>query len=256
MGFELTDEQQALRDLVRDFAKAEITPHAADWDRTRTFPVDLIPKLGDLGLFGLTAPEQYGGAGGRLHVPLPRRRRARPRRPVHRHHAVGRGRSRHQPDPHLRQRRAARPVAARPRRRTRARRVRTHRAGRRHRRRRDAHPRRAARRRVGHQRREGVHHQLRHPDHVVRHDHCAHRRARRRTPRDLDVDRARPAHRASPSSPPTTSSAGTRPTPTGSPSTTAACPRTPCSVPAATGCARCSASSTTDASRSPHCRSG
>ncbi len=64
MGFELTDEHEALRDLVRDFARAEITPHAADWDRTRTFPVDLVPKLGDLGLFGLTAPEQYGGAGG------------------------------------------------------------------------------------------------------------------------------------------------------------------------------------------------
>ena len=63
MGFELTDEQRALRDLVRDFAKAEITPHAADWDRTRAFPVDLVPKLGDLGLFGLSAPERYGGAG-------------------------------------------------------------------------------------------------------------------------------------------------------------------------------------------------
>ncbi len=63
MGFQLTDEQQALRDLVRDFARAEITPYVADWDRTRTFPVDLIPKLGDLGLFGLTAPERYGGAG-------------------------------------------------------------------------------------------------------------------------------------------------------------------------------------------------
>jgi butyryl-CoA dehydrogenase len=63
MGFELTTEQQALRDLVCDFAKAEIAPHAADWDRTRTFPVDIVTKLGDLGLFGLTAPERYGGAG-------------------------------------------------------------------------------------------------------------------------------------------------------------------------------------------------
>ncbi|HEX5018460.1 MAG TPA: acyl-CoA dehydrogenase family protein [Actinomycetes bacterium] len=60
MGF--TDEHEALRQLVREFAEAEIEPHVAEWDRTHTFPTDLIPKLGELGLFGLTAPEQYGGA--------------------------------------------------------------------------------------------------------------------------------------------------------------------------------------------------
>ena len=62
MSVQLTAEHEALRHLVRDFARAEIEPHVAEWDRTHTFPADLIPKLGGLGLFGLTAPEQYGGA--------------------------------------------------------------------------------------------------------------------------------------------------------------------------------------------------
>ena len=59
---ELSEEHEALRSLVREFAEAEITPHAAEWDRTHTFPSDLVPRLGELGLFGLTAPEEYGGA--------------------------------------------------------------------------------------------------------------------------------------------------------------------------------------------------
>src|SRR3954447_8648977 len=66
MGSSLTQERstdhEALRHLVRDFAHAEIEPHVAEWDRTHTFPAHLVPKLGQLGLFGLTAPEQYGGA--------------------------------------------------------------------------------------------------------------------------------------------------------------------------------------------------
>ena len=64
MRFELEPEHEALREVVRDFAQAEIAPHSAQWDREHTFPVDLIPRLGDLGLFGLVVPEQYGGAGG------------------------------------------------------------------------------------------------------------------------------------------------------------------------------------------------
>ena len=62
MILEFTEEHEALRHLVRDFARAEVEPHAAEWDRTHTFPAHLVPKLGDLGLFGLTAPEKYGGA--------------------------------------------------------------------------------------------------------------------------------------------------------------------------------------------------
>jgi butyryl-CoA dehydrogenase len=59
---ERSPEHEALRHLVRDFAASEIEPHVAEWDRAHTFPVELVPKLGELGLFGLTAPEQYGGA--------------------------------------------------------------------------------------------------------------------------------------------------------------------------------------------------
>ncbi len=62
MAVDFTPEHEALRHLVRDFAAAEVAPHAAEWDRTHTFPKHLVPKLGDLGLFGLTAPERYGGA--------------------------------------------------------------------------------------------------------------------------------------------------------------------------------------------------
>ncbi len=64
MRFELEPEHEALREVVRDFAQAEIAPHSAQWDREHTFPVDLIPRLGDLGLFGLVVPEKFGGAGG------------------------------------------------------------------------------------------------------------------------------------------------------------------------------------------------
>src|SRR6478672_5001999 len=61
---ELSREHEEFRRVVRDFAEAEIAPHAAQWDRDHHFPVDVVQKMGDLGLFGITAPEQYGGAGG------------------------------------------------------------------------------------------------------------------------------------------------------------------------------------------------
>jgi short/branched chain acyl-CoA dehydrogenase len=57
-----SDEQEAFRKVVRDFADREIAPHAEAWDRDHTFPVDVVRTMGDLGLFGLTAPEEYGGA--------------------------------------------------------------------------------------------------------------------------------------------------------------------------------------------------
>ncbi|HKY58086.1 MAG TPA: acyl-CoA dehydrogenase family protein [Aeromicrobium sp.] len=60
----LTPEHEAFRRTVREFAEAEIAPYVAQWDRDHHFPVDLIHKMGDLGLFGLMAPEEYGGAGG------------------------------------------------------------------------------------------------------------------------------------------------------------------------------------------------
>ena len=63
MTFELSREHEEFRRSVREFAQAEIAPHAAQWDRDHHFPVDVVQKMGRLGLFGLTSPEEYGGAG-------------------------------------------------------------------------------------------------------------------------------------------------------------------------------------------------
>jgi short-chain 2-methylacyl-CoA dehydrogenase len=62
VDFELSDEQEAFRGVVRSFAMAEIAPHAADWDREETFPVETVLAMGELGLFGLVFPEAYGGS--------------------------------------------------------------------------------------------------------------------------------------------------------------------------------------------------
>ncbi|HYN29321.1 MAG TPA: acyl-CoA dehydrogenase family protein [Dermatophilaceae bacterium] len=59
--FELSREHEDLRAMVRDFATQEVEPHVAKWDRAAHFPSDLVPKLGDLGLFGITVPEELGG---------------------------------------------------------------------------------------------------------------------------------------------------------------------------------------------------
>ena len=63
MDFGLSEEDRAFRRVVRGFAEAEIAPFAADWDATHHFPVDAVLKMGELGLFGLPFPEEYGGAG-------------------------------------------------------------------------------------------------------------------------------------------------------------------------------------------------
>ena len=62
-ALDLTDDQRALRDMIREFAEAEIAPHAGAWDRDGTFPLETIRKLGELGVMGLPFPEQYGGVG-------------------------------------------------------------------------------------------------------------------------------------------------------------------------------------------------
>ncbi|MDQ3696067.1 MAG: acyl-CoA dehydrogenase family protein [Chloroflexota bacterium] len=61
--FELTDEQRALRDTVREFAEGEIAPHAAAWDEAHEFPTAVIRQLGELGVMGVAFPEEYGGLG-------------------------------------------------------------------------------------------------------------------------------------------------------------------------------------------------
>lgn len=60
---QLTEEQVAIRDMTRQFVRNEITPHAADWDRTATVPVETVLKAGRLGLFGVWMPTEWGGAG-------------------------------------------------------------------------------------------------------------------------------------------------------------------------------------------------
>jgi short-chain 2-methylacyl-CoA dehydrogenase len=61
--FDLPEEHEALRATVRDFAEHEIAPVAAQLDRTKSFPYELVAQLGDLGWMGIPFPEEYGGAG-------------------------------------------------------------------------------------------------------------------------------------------------------------------------------------------------
>src|SRR3954453_6883025 len=63
-AYELSREHEEFRHSVREFATAEIAPYAAQWDRDHHFPVDVVQSMGKLGLFGLTAPEEYGGSDG------------------------------------------------------------------------------------------------------------------------------------------------------------------------------------------------
>ena len=63
MDFELTSDQREIQALTREFAAAEIEPHAAEWDRDHSFPLELFGKLAELGLMGACIPEEYGGAG-------------------------------------------------------------------------------------------------------------------------------------------------------------------------------------------------
>jgi alkylation response protein AidB-like acyl-CoA dehydrogenase len=63
LEFNLTHEQQQLRKSIREFAEGEIAPNVMEWDEASHFPMEIIPKLGDMGLLGVIFPEQYGGAG-------------------------------------------------------------------------------------------------------------------------------------------------------------------------------------------------
>ena len=63
MDFTYTDEQNQLRRSVREFAEGEILPHVMEWDEVSHFPIEIMPKLAEMGLLGIIFPEEYGGPG-------------------------------------------------------------------------------------------------------------------------------------------------------------------------------------------------
>jgi alkylation response protein AidB-like acyl-CoA dehydrogenase len=62
MDFQLSDSQKKLVEMVRDFCVREVKPHATEWDREERFPREVVAQLGELGLLGMTVPEELGGA--------------------------------------------------------------------------------------------------------------------------------------------------------------------------------------------------
>ena len=63
MRFELSEEQQMIQDVAREFAQSEIAPIAAEFDQSGQFPLESVRKAGELGFMGVEVPEEYGGAG-------------------------------------------------------------------------------------------------------------------------------------------------------------------------------------------------
>jgi alkylation response protein AidB-like acyl-CoA dehydrogenase len=63
VDFRLSDDQELLRASVREFAEAEMRPHVMEWDEAQHFPMDLLPKLAELGLMGVQFAEEFGGSG-------------------------------------------------------------------------------------------------------------------------------------------------------------------------------------------------
>src|SRR5262245_1599300 len=63
MDFDLSENQQLVRRSVREFVEQEIKPHSKRWDEEERFPMELVPKLAEVGLLGMVYPEELGGAG-------------------------------------------------------------------------------------------------------------------------------------------------------------------------------------------------
>lgn len=63
MDFALTDDQRAIQDAARAFAEAELAPHSAEWDETKTFPVDVMRHAAEMGFCGIYTQEEHGGMG-------------------------------------------------------------------------------------------------------------------------------------------------------------------------------------------------
>jgi short-chain 2-methylacyl-CoA dehydrogenase len=66
VDFDLTDEQRSFQALVREFAEEVVAPAAAGYDEREEFPLEVVKRMGELGLFGIPFPEEYGGQGGDL----------------------------------------------------------------------------------------------------------------------------------------------------------------------------------------------
>ncbi|MEU9316115.1 acyl-CoA dehydrogenase family protein [Streptomyces sp. NPDC048295] len=64
MNLELSEEQEAVRQLAKDFVAREVAPHVVEWDRAENVDKSIVKKLGSVGFLGLTVPEEYGGSGG------------------------------------------------------------------------------------------------------------------------------------------------------------------------------------------------
>ncbi|MEQ8325261.1 MAG: acyl-CoA dehydrogenase family protein [Vicingaceae bacterium] len=63
MDFNLTENQQLIKDTAAQFAEKHIRPHVMEWDENQTFPIEVFKKLGDLGMMGVLVPHEYGGSG-------------------------------------------------------------------------------------------------------------------------------------------------------------------------------------------------
>eukprot|EP01031_Cornospumella_fuschlensis_P049799 gene49799-60963_t len=63
MTFGFTENQKMIAEMVRNFAAREMAPFVREWDESQEFPVQLMKKLGELGLMGVLVPQEYGGSG-------------------------------------------------------------------------------------------------------------------------------------------------------------------------------------------------
>ena len=112
MDLSLTEEQQAFRSLAREFLDREAVPHRAQWDRDESVDLAILPKMAELGFFGLTIPEEYGGVGGDYVTYALGHGGARPRGLLAARHRLGLQRAGRQVDPRVRHRGAEAGVAA------------------------------------------------------------------------------------------------------------------------------------------------
>ena len=115
LNFDLDQEHELVRSTVREFAQQRVAPVAEELDRESRFPYELVAELAELGLMGMTIPEEYGGAGADTRLVCDRRRGAHARGLVGRDHGRRAPFARDAADLLLRQRGAEAAVAARPR---------------------------------------------------------------------------------------------------------------------------------------------